>query len=146
MLQLTRTSDITGSNIFTSRKVPLFPITKHKLPEAILMSLSPPPYKRACNYAKKRVLKDDFEYNSRWIENKIMLDSIITDMIEQCFFPPVAPKVYCSEIGLTCRKTLKILNTIKPITRAFTLMDAPRSVKDNGKLHAGTYFVKLYCT
>ena len=32
---------------------------------------------------------------------------------------------------LTSRKTLKILNTVKPVTRAFTVMDIMRQVKSS---------------
>ena len=53
-------------------------------------------------------------------------------MTEESLLPPVGPKVCPVEVGLTSRNTLKILYTIKPVTRAFTTMDAVRPVKDNG--------------
>ena len=35
----------------------------------------------------------------------------------------MAPKLRSSDVGLTCRNTLRILNTIKPVTSAVTVMD-----------------------
>ena len=42
--------------------------------------------------------------------------------------PPATPKDFSSKVvlALTSRNTLKILNTIKPVTRAFTLIDITR--------------------
>ena len=44
--------------------------------------------------------------------------------------PPVVPKVRSTEVeaALTSKNTLRILNTIKPVTRAFTAMDRVKLV------------------
>lgn len=67
---------------------------------------------------------------ANWMVNNAMPDSIMMNMIDQSFVPPVMPKEFSSEvvINLTSWNTLKILNTIKHITRAFTLIDMARLV------------------
>jgi hypothetical protein len=67
---------------------------------------------------------------ANWIENNTMADSIMTNMIDQSLLPPLMPKDFSSEVVvyLTSRNTLKILNTIKHITRAFTVIDMTRLV------------------
>ena len=63
------------------------------------------------------------------MENNAIPDSIITNMICRSLVPPVEPKVRSTEVlVLTSKNTLRILNTIKPVTRAFTAMDAARLV------------------
>ena len=67
---------------------------------------------------------------ANWMENKAMPDSIMTNMIYESFLPPATPKVFSSKVvvALTSRNTLKILNTIKPVTRAFKVVDMTRLV------------------
>ena len=43
--------------------------------------------------------------------------------------PPVEPSVRLTEVGLTSEKTLRILDTIKPVTRVFTAMDETKAVR-----------------
>ena len=46
--------------------------------------------------------------------------------------PPVElnePNVRSTEVGLNSKNTLRILNTIKPVTRAFTAMDVTKPVR-----------------
>ena len=68
-----------------------------------------------------------------WIENNAIPDSIsmmITDI------NVVFPSVRSSEVvALTSRNTLKILNTINPVTRAFTIMDMTSPVTTNVSPH-----------
>ena len=59
-----------------------------------------------------------------------MPDSIIMNMIDRSVFPPVAPKVFSFEVGLTFWYTTKILSTIKPVARALTTKDRMRLVKN----------------
>ena len=48
-------------------------------------------------------------------------------MIDPSVFPGASFKARLgSEVTLTCRNTLKILNTIRPVTKAFTVMDMTR--------------------
>jgi hypothetical protein len=61
---------------------------------------------------------------ANWIENNAMLDSIIMNMIDRRFVPPVAPESTWSEVVLTSQNTFNILNTIKLVTRAFTVIDS----------------------
>ena len=42
--------------------------------------------------------------------------------------PPVEPKVLSIDVGLIPKNTFRILNTIKPVTRVFTAMDAIKPV------------------
>jgi len=60
-----------------------------------------------------------------------MPDSIRMNMIDRSFLPPgVAPKVLSFEVGLTSRYTVKILSTIKPVTKALTIKDRVRPVNN----------------
>ena len=63
-----------------------------------------------------------------WMANNAMPDSIMTNMTCRSLLPPVESKVSSAKIGLTSKNTLRILKTIKPVTRAFTTMDAVRPV------------------
>ena len=68
-----------------------------------------------------------------WITNNAIPDSIIMNMICRNLFklpPPVEPKVRSSEVGLI-PVALRILNTIMPVIRIFTAMDAAKPVKNN---------------
>ena len=58
-----------------------------------------------------------------------MPDSISTNTIRQSVLPPVIPKIWSSEVVLTCRNTLRILNTINDVIAAFTVIDMARPVK-----------------
>ena len=58
-----------------------------------------------------------------WMANNAIPDSMIMNMTCRSLLPPVEPKVRSAGVN-----TLKILNTIKPVTRAFTAMDAVRLV------------------
>ena len=52
-------------------------------------------------------------------------------MICRSLVPPLPsePNDRSTEVGLTSKKTLRILNTIKPVTRVFTAMDATKAVR-----------------
>src|ERR1700678_977539 len=65
-----------------------------------------------------------------WMANKAMPDSISMNIMDRSFLSPVAPSVCSFElyVPLTPRNTLKILNTTKPVTRAFTIMDRTSAV------------------
>ena len=63
-----------------------------------------------------------------WMANNAIPDSTNTNMICWSLVPPVEPKVRSTEVALTSKNTLRILNTIKPVTRAFTVMDTARLV------------------
>ena len=65
-----------------------------------------------------------------WMANNAIPDSIIMNMICRNLFPPVDPKVRSIEVGLT-PVVLRILNTIMPVTRVFTTMDAVKAVVIN---------------
>ena len=62
---------------------------------------------------------------SNWIANKTMPDSIMTKIAERDFLPLMMPRDLSVEVELcwTSWNTLKILYTIKPVTRAFTAME-----------------------
>ena len=67
-----------------------------------------------------------------WMANNAIPDSIIMNMICRSLGPPVElnePHVCSTELALTSKNTLRILNTIKPVTRAFTTMDATKAVR-----------------
>ena len=68
-----------------------------------------------------------------WMANNAIPDSTIMNMICRSLGPPVElnkPSVRSTEVTLvTSKKTLRILNTIKPVTRAFTAMDAIKAVR-----------------
>ena len=70
-----------------------------------------------------------------WAANNAKPDSIITNMIRRnlSLLPPVEPKLRSTEVlaALTSKNTLRILNTIKPVTRAFTAMDTTKLVRTN---------------
>ena len=54
-------------------------------------------------------------------------DSIIMNMICRNLLPSAEPKIRSTEVGLT-PVALRILNTIMPVIRAFTVMDAAKPV------------------
>ena len=62
--------------------------------------------------------------------NNAIPDSIITNMICRKLLPLVEPKDLSTEVplALTSKNTLRILNTIKPVTKAFTAMDMAKLV------------------
>ena len=72
-----------------------------------------------------------------WMANNAIPDSIITNMVCRNLAPPPEPKVRSTEVTveLTNKNTLRILNTIKPVTRAFTAMDKTRLVIVTGTAH-----------
>ena len=65
---------------------------------------------------------------SIWIANKVMPDSIMTKITERYFLPPMMPKDFSAEVEFcwTFWNALKILYTIKPVTRAFTAIEKTR--------------------
>ena len=67
-----------------------------------------------------------------WMANNAIPDSIITNMTCRSLVPPVEPKVRSTEVALTSKNTLRILKTIKPVTRVFTAMDAAKLVRITG--------------
>ena len=71
-----------------------------------------------------------------WTTNNIIPDSIITNMIWRSLEPPVfelnEPNVLSAEAALTSKNTFMILYTIKPVTKAFTTMDATNAVRATG--------------
>ena len=74
-----------------------------------------------------------------WMENNAIPDSIIMNMICRSLGPPVElnePNARSIEVALlTSKNTLRILNTIKPVIRAFTTMDATKPVRSSGCTH-----------
>ena len=78
---------------------------------------------------------------SSWIANNAMPDSIIMNMTCRTLLPPVENN---PEVALTSKNTLKILNTIKPVTRAFTAMVAAKLVRVN--MHPQGVFDNWPCT
>ena len=66
--------------------------------------------------------------------NNAIPDSIITNKICRNLVPPVEPEPRDRStevlVALTCKNTLRILNTIKPVTRAFTAMDMTKLAVD----------------
>ena len=67
-----------------------------------------------------------------WMTNNAIPDSIIMNMICWSLGFPVElndPNVSSTEVGLTSKNTLRILNTIKLVTRAFTTMDTIKLVR-----------------
>jgi hypothetical protein len=69
-----------------------------------------------------------------WMANNAIPDSIIMNITCRSLLPPVElndPNVRSTEIGLNSKNTLRILNTIKPVTRAFTAMDVAKPVRVN---------------
>ena len=74
-----------------------------------------------------------------WTANNAIPDSIITNTICPNLVPPVEPKVRSTEVALrplTSKNTLRILNTIKPVTRVFTTIDATKPVRTTGSSQA----------
>ena len=70
-----------------------------------------------------------------WMANNAIPDSIIMNMICRCLVCPVElnePHTCSTEVALTSQNTLRILNTIKPVIRAFTTMDAAKAVRVSG--------------
>jgi hypothetical protein len=62
-----------------------------------------------------------------------MPDSIIINIVVRSFFPPAEPKPGFSEVVvLTAWNTFQILNRIKLVTRAFTIMDKMILVRSTG--------------
>ena len=56
-----------------------------------------------------------------------MADSIIKNMMDCNFLSGLPiPKFRSSEVGRVSQHTLKILNTLKPVTRVFTVRDMAR--------------------
>jgi hypothetical protein len=66
-----------------------------------------------------------------WMANNAIPDSIIMNMIFRSFLPPVELNEPNVEVDLNLKNTLRILNTIKPVARAFTAMDVTKAVKPN---------------
>ena len=67
-----------------------------------------------------------------WMANNAIPDSLIMNMICRSLGPPVElnePNIRSTEVALTSKNTLRILNTIKPVTKAFTTMDATKPVR-----------------
>ena len=62
--------------------------------------------------------------------NNAIPDSVIMKMICRSLVPPVVPKVRSTEVALTSKNTLRILNTINPVARALTAMVAVIAVKN----------------
>ena len=63
-----------------------------------------------------------------WTANNAIPDSIIMNMICRSLLPLVEPNILSTEVGLTSKNTLRILNTIKPVIMAFTAMDTVKLV------------------
>ena len=61
-----------------------------------------------------------------WMTSNAMPDSISTNVIRRSVLPPVIPKIWSSEVVLTRRNTLRILNTINDVIAAFTAIDMER--------------------
>ena len=66
-----------------------------------------------------------------WMENNAIPDSIIMNMICLNLLPRDKPNVRSTEVLGIAPVTLKILNTIMPVTRVFTAMDAAKPVISN---------------
>ena len=74
-----------------------------------------------------------------WMANNAIPDSIITDiMCWSMVFSVELPNVRSTEVDLTPLNTLRILNTIKPVTRAFVTMEATKPVRTN-VIYQGAY-------
>ena len=72
--------------------------------------------------------------------SNVIPDSIITNMICRNLVAPLAvkPKVPSTEVlvALSSKNSLRILNTIKPVTRPFTAMVKAKLVVGSGKFQA----------
>ena len=69
-----------------------------------------------------------------WMANNAIPDSIIMNMIWRSLVPPVEPNepnVRSIEVAFTSKNTSRILNTIKPVARVFTAIDAAKPVRSN---------------
>ena len=68
-----------------------------------------------------------------WMANNAIPDSIIMKMMCRNSLPLVEPKVCSIDVGLITLVTLRILNTIMPVTtgKVFTAMDVVKPVKNN---------------
>ena len=75
---------------------------------------------------------------TNWIENNAVPDSINTNIIARSVSPPVVPKIRSFEAALTSRNTSNSLNTINPITSAFTVMEMARIAPAKMPLQTGT--------
>ena len=64
-----------------------------------------------------------------WMANNPIPDSINMNMICWSLGPPVELNDPTTEIALTSKNTSRILNTIKPVTRAFTTIDVTKPVR-----------------
>ena len=73
-------------------------------------------------------IRQESTTRTSWMANNAIPDSIIMNMICRSLVPPVAPKVRSTKVGLTPKNTLRILNTIKPVTMVFTAMDKAKLV------------------
>ena len=76
-------------------------------------------------------IRQESTTRTSWMANNAIPDSIITNMICRNLVPPVEPKVCSTEVGLTPKITLRILNTIKPVIRVLTTMEAAKPVNSN---------------
>jgi hypothetical protein len=65
---------------------------------------------------------------ANWIENNAMPDSIIMNMMDRSCVPLATFNCTWFEVALTSQNTSNILNTIKLVTRAFTVIDITRAV------------------
>ena len=72
--------------------------------------------------------------------SNVIPDSIITNTICRNLVPLVEPNLRSTEVlpALTSKNTLRILNTIKPVTKPFTAMVAARLVLTSG-IHGITF-------
>ena len=79
-----------------------------------------------------RTLRMESTMQTSWVTNNAIADSIIMNMTCRSLVPPVEPKVRSTEVivALTSKNTLRILKTIKPVTRVFTAMDKVILVRD----------------
>ena len=69
-----------------------------------------------------------------WMTSNAIPDSIIINIICRSVVSSVelnVPNVCSTEVGLTPKNTLRILNTINPVTRVFTAMDAAKPVRNS---------------
>ena len=73
-----------------------------------------------------------------WTTNNAVPDSIKTNMTCRRLVLPLAddPKLRSIEVALTSRNTMRILNTIKPVTKVFTVMESAKLVREIGIPHA----------
>ena len=85
----------------------------------------------AINQKSRQSLKMESTMRTSWMANNAIPDSIIMNMTCRSLVPPVEPKVCSTEVAvaLTSKNTMRILNTIKPVTRVFTAMDKTKLVR-----------------